>query len=53
MCYRHDVPVTLSSDAHSATQIARHFESAVDLLIQIGYNEVVGFKNRDRRMIRL
>ncbi|MDO9614257.1 MAG: histidinol-phosphatase HisJ family protein [Bacteroidota bacterium] len=53
MCYRHNVPVTLSSDAHKAEQIARHFESAIDLLIQIGYQEIVGFKNRTRRMIRL
>lgn len=53
MCYRHSVPVTLSSDAHMASQIARHFESAVDLLTQIGYKEIVGFKNRTRKMIRL
>lgn len=53
MCYRHNVPVTLSSDAHNANQIARHFESAVELLTQIGYQEIVGFKNRNRRMIRL
>jgi histidinol-phosphatase (PHP family) len=53
MCYRHNVPVTLSSDAHKTEQIARHFESAIDLLTQIGYQEIVGFKNRTRRMIRL
>ncbi|MDO9040514.1 MAG: histidinol-phosphatase HisJ family protein, partial [Bacteroidota bacterium] len=53
MCYRHNVPVTLCSDAHKADQIARHFESAIELLTQIGYQEIVGFKNRTRRMIRL
>ena len=53
MCYRHNVPVTLCSDAHNAYQIARHFKSAIDLLTQIGYQEIVGFKNRTRRMIRL
>lgn len=53
MCYRHNVPVTISSDAHSADQIARHYESALDLLVQIGYREIVGFKNRTRRMIRI
>lgn len=40
-------------DAHMTAQIARHFESAVDLLTQIGYNQVACFKNRNRRMIRL
>lgn len=53
MCYRHHVPVTLSSDAHSNIQIARHFESATELLAQVGYTEIVGFKNRIRRIIRL
>jgi histidinol-phosphatase (PHP family) len=53
MCYRHRVPVTLSSDAHRTNQIARHFESAVDVLKQIGYTEIVGFNNRIRRIIRL
>jgi histidinol-phosphatase (PHP family) len=53
MCYRHSVPVTLSSDAHKASQIARHFESAVEVLTQIGYSEIVGFQNRSRKMIRL
>ena len=53
MCFRHKVPVTLSSDAHRAIQIARHYESAVALLSEIGYHEIVGFENRTRRMIRL
>lgn len=53
MCYRYHVPVTLSSDAHRAVQIARHYESAVYLLSQIGYTEIVGFNGRNRRMIRL
>lgn len=53
MCYKHHVPVTLSSDAHSDIQIARYFESATELLAQVGYTEIVGFKNRIRRIIRL
>ena len=53
MCSQHNVQVTLGSDAHSLAQIARHFESAIEFLTQIGYNEIVGFKSRERRMIRL
>jgi histidinol-phosphatase (PHP family) len=53
MCYKHQVPVTLSSDAHLSVQIARHFESAIDLLTQIGYTEIIGFQNRIRRVIKL
>ncbi len=53
LCYKHHVPVTLCSDAHSTVQIARHYESARALLSQIGYSEIVGFNNRIGRMIRL
>ena len=53
MCYKHHVPVTLSSDAHRKIQIARHFENATSLLSQIGFTEIVGFNNRIRRIIRL
>jgi histidinol-phosphatase (PHP family) len=53
LCYKHHVPVTLSSDAHRAIQIARHFESATSLISQIGYTEIVGFNNRIRRAIKL
>lgn len=53
MCHNHHIPVTLSSDAHRAEQIARHYESAVALLSHIGYTEIVGFNKRTRRIIRL
>jgi histidinol-phosphatase (PHP family) len=53
MCFRHHVPVTLSSDAHRPLQIARYYDSAVSLLRQTGYTELVGFQNRTRRIIRL
>ena len=53
MCYRYQIPVTLSSDAHQAAQIARHFESAIIMLTQIGFTEIVCFNNRIRRNIRL
>lgn len=53
MCFNHHVPVTLSSDAHRVEQIARHYESAIDLLKHVGYTEIVGFNNRIRRIIRL
>ena len=53
MCFRQQVPVTLSSDAHRTEQVARHYESAVALLKQIGYSEIIGFSKRNRRMIRI
>lgn len=53
MCHNHHIPVTLSSDAHRAEQIARHYDSAIALLTHIGYTEIVGFNKRTRRIIRL
>lgn len=53
MCFAHQVPVTLSSDAHRCEQIARHYSEAIDLLVQIGYTEIAGFHRRVRRMIPL
>lgn len=53
LCFKHHVPVTLSSDAHRQVQIARHYESAIELLLQIGYTEIIGFNNRVRRIIRI
>jgi histidinol-phosphatase (PHP family) len=53
ICYQHGVQVTLSSDAHRANQIARHYQTAIDLLKLTGYHEIVGFQNRTRKMIRI
>lgn len=53
ICHRHNVEITLGSDAHQRSQVARHYETAVDLLKEIGYSEIVTFKNRKRRKIRI
>lgn len=53
LCHRYNVDVTLSSDAHSPAQIARHYETAVDLLKEIGYVEITTFTQRERGKIRL
>ena len=53
LCYEHQVLVTMSSDAHRAAQIARHYSEATALLAQVGYTEIVGFNHRVRRPIKL
>ncbi len=53
MCHKHNIPVTLSSDAHRAIHVARHYETAVDVLQRIGYTDIVAFQKRERRMVRL
>lgn len=53
MCFKHQIQVTLGSDAHQAFQIGRHYAKAIDLLAQTGYREITGFNNRGRRLIRM
>lgn len=53
LCYRYDVPVTLGSDAHRPEDVGRDLNHAVDLLLRIGYREVVTFEGRRRRPLSL
>lgn len=53
MCYKHNVDITLGSDAHHKSQIARHYETAIDLLKDIGYTEYISFEKRKRKRKRL
>ncbi len=53
ICYENHVPVTLSSDAHQAAQIARHYEEAIAQLAQVGYSEIIGFSHRVRKPIKI
>jgi len=52
-CFQLNIPVTLSSDAHQAEQVARHFETAIDLLKRKGFRELVTFERRKRGTTRI
>jgi histidinol-phosphatase (PHP family) len=52
-CYQQHIPMTISSDAHSTSQIARHYETALNLMKEIGFEEIVTFENRTRKMMRI
>ncbi|WP_430971657.1 histidinol-phosphatase [Sunxiuqinia rutila] len=52
-CYHHHIPMTLSSDAHGADQIARHYESALNLMKRVGFEEIATFDGRHRRAMRI
>lgn len=52
-CYFHHIPMTIASDAHRRTQIARHFGTAVNLIKSIGFEEIAIFTNRNRKAIRI
>jgi histidinol-phosphatase (PHP family) len=45
---KHGIQVTLGSDAHQPDQVARHFDSAIALLKEVGYTKITRFRNRQR-----
>lgn len=47
------VQVTLGSDAHQPNQVARHFDSAIALLKEVGYSKITRFRNRQRGEIEI
>ncbi len=51
LCHRHDVPVTMGSDAHRPQDVGRDFDLAVQLLRRVGYTQVATFAGRRRKMV--
>jgi histidinol-phosphatase (PHP family) len=50
MCLQAGRPVALSSDAHTAGQLAYRYDDALELLDSAGVTEIAVFDNRERRM---
>ena len=48
MFHRRGVPIVLSSDAHAADQVAMGYETSVKMVREVGYTEVVTFKDGER-----
>ena len=53
MFHRRGVPIVLSSDAHAADQVAMGYEKSVKLVHDVGYREVVTFKDHERGTLPL
>ena len=53
MFHRRGVPIILSSDAHSADEVAAGYEKSLKLVHEVGYREVVTFKDRERGTLAL
>jgi len=47
------VPLTLGSDAHRPVEVGRYFAEARALLLDLGVSEIIAFKQRRRRPVRL
>jgi histidinol-phosphatase (PHP family) len=53
MCFDHEIPITLGSDAHSPEDVAADFDQAIKLLRQVGYNEIAKFAKRNKEFVDL
>ncbi|MDP8925413.1 MAG: histidinol-phosphatase HisJ family protein [Actinomycetota bacterium] len=53
MFYHRGVPIILSSDAHSPDQVAMGYDESLKLVNDVGYREVVTFKDRERGTLPL
>ena len=53
MFHRRGVPIILSSDAHAADQVAAGYDESLKLVHDVGYREVVVFKDRERGTLPL
>ena len=53
MFYRRGVPIILSSDAHAPEQVGMGYGESIPLVRDVGYREVVTFKDRERGTLPL
>ena len=53
MFHRRGVPIILSSDAHAPEQVALGYDKSLKLVCDVGYREVVIFKDRERSTLAL
>lgn len=52
-CFQQNVPITLGSDTHKVSHIARYYDEAIEKLKSIGYRKVATFTNRKRSYLTL
>ena len=48
-CFRRDIPVTISADAHQPEHLLRDFDKAAARLAEAGYTQVARFAGREKR----
>jgi histidinol-phosphatase (PHP family) len=53
MFHRRRVPIILSSDAHAPNEVADGYDESLKLVHDVGYREVVTFKDRERGNLKL
>jgi histidinol-phosphatase (PHP family) len=52
-CFDNGIDVTLGSDAHSPDRVGEYFEDVVGMLREVGYKEIVYFKQKEKKVIKI
>ena len=47
-CFKREIPVTVSADAHRAELASTYFSCAYDILARVGYKSLARFRQRER-----
>lgn len=47
-CFKREIPVLISADAHTAQRVAENYNRAYDTLFRIGYRQLAYFRQRER-----
>ncbi|MEW6686108.1 MAG: histidinol-phosphatase HisJ family protein [Candidatus Edwardsbacteria bacterium] len=53
LCQKHNIFLTLGSDAHHPQEVGQDFEKALNLLREVGYSQLSVFEERRRKEIKL
>ncbi|WP_375724601.1 histidinol-phosphatase [Arcobacter sp. KX21116] len=51
LVYELDIPITLSSDAHSLEQVGFKYEEVINYVKSFGFTKVATFENRERMLV--
>lgn len=53
LCYKNNIPVTMGNDAHSPELIESDLNQLINYIKNIGYNKVVTFNKRKRKLVKI
>jgi histidinol-phosphatase (PHP family) len=52
-CFKREIPVLVSADAHNAQRVAENFNRAYDILARVGYRQLAYYRYRERFFLPL
>ena len=53
MCFDHGIPITLGSDAHKPENVGKNFSQTLNLIREVGYENIARFTHRKLELVRI